>query len=138
MSKAKLDESVTKFFDYSKNHTCQEIGANLISFLMEAEHGDWDGVPSRDKAAMSRLIDDLRSWSSSIDKPDPVMFTGSQYLTKDRYEDPFLRTYDILGVTEDRMEYSLQDLMTSEGIDRNQAELIQRALHKDDPRYKPF
>lgn len=44
------------------NISDEELGARLREFIVEADHGSWDGVPYRDLRAYSRFMDDLARW----------------------------------------------------------------------------
>lgn len=81
----KLDTAVNELFKETENHSCEQIGKAFVTFLLEAQHNSWDGVPTRDKAAMGRLVSDFRFWLKHNGGTDtPYVYTGSEYLTTDR------------------------------------------------------
>lgn len=86
MSKT-LDDAVSNLFEATKSKTSEQIGAMFVEFVLEAQHGSWDGVPSKDKAAMGRFLQDLSLWIGHYgdqNKSSPVVYTGTQYMTADR------------------------------------------------------
>jgi hypothetical protein len=83
----KLDTAVNELFKETEKLSSQQIGKAFVTFLLEAQHGSWDGVPSRDKAAMGRFVEDFTGWlkhSAPKDTSPAYVFTGSRYLTTDR------------------------------------------------------
>lgn len=47
-----------------QNVSDEELGALLREFIIEADHGSWDGVPYRDLRAISRFMADLATYHS--------------------------------------------------------------------------
>lgn len=82
--RSSLDDAVDKFFEFSKTHSAQDIGALIVEVLLEAQHNSWDGMLTKDKAPIARFLNDLVTYGKGIQVFNPVIFTGSQYLTTDR------------------------------------------------------
>jgi hypothetical protein len=79
-----LDTAIADLFEVTQSCSAEEIGATFMEYILESQHQGWDGHNLRDKAAYARLIEDFALALKSFQRGNPVLFTGSRYLTRDR------------------------------------------------------
>lgn len=87
-----LDQAVKNLFEVTKTKSCEQVGKEFVTYVLESAHNNWEGHNHRDKAAYARLIMDFAvALEGSYDHEDKkkhglgsYVYTGSEYLTTDR------------------------------------------------------
>jgi hypothetical protein len=61
----------------------REFKGAFMSYMLESEHGGWDGYARSDLTGIRRFVTDFAHYAKVMDDKDEVIFTGSEYFNKE-------------------------------------------------------
>jgi hypothetical protein len=61
----------------------REFKGAFMSYMLEAEHGSWDGYARSDLTGIRRFVSDFAEYAKVMDDKDEVIYTGSEYFNKE-------------------------------------------------------
>lgn len=72
MVKPNRHETFSKFEQFLKDKSRNELAGLLIEYVMESNHQSWDGHPVRDQQAYAHLFEDMMLTHESTPYPETV------------------------------------------------------------------